>query len=116
MDSFEGSFVNLTPHEIVVMGDDDSVLRRIPPSGRVARVASTTSRFCFTDGVPISHTAFGPVEGLPEFENGSGVLYIVSSMVQMAAELRSDLVVPVEPVRNDAGQVIGCRSLMMRQD
>ena len=51
----------------------------------------------------------GAVEGLPEERDDT--LIIVSSLVAQAARDRSDLVIPNEAVRDEKGQIVGCKSL-----
>ncbi len=52
---------------------------------------------------------FGEVTNLPEASDGT--LLIVSRVVADASPARHDLVVPDQLVRNDAGQVVGAKSL-----
>jgi hypothetical protein len=33
--------VNLTPHPLIIRGEDGTVLQAIPPSGKVARITET---------------------------------------------------------------------------
>lgn len=61
------------------------------------------------DGVKITTTQFGEPEGLPDFEEG--VFYITSQLVKSALPQRSDLLVPAEVVRDENGNIIGCKSL-----
>lgn len=97
--------VNLTPHEINIVGEQSMT---IPPSGQVARVAETTEIVSSVDGIPIIHKTFGKVEGLPEPQPDT--IYIVSLLVAQAVE-REDVLTIGETVRNDKGQVIGAKSL-----
>lgn len=100
--------INLTPHAINIVSEDLDVIQTFEPSGNVARVATTTEIIGEVDGVPLSTTVFGEVEGLPQQEDG--VFYIVSGLVR-SAQPREDLLVPGLQVRNDQGQVVGCRTL-----
>ena len=101
------NFINLTPHALNIVQADGSVYT-LPPSGQVARVATTRTVVNEIDGVEIYETQFGEVEGLPE-RNGQDLL-IVSALVAQRAN-RPDVYSPGELVRNDAGQVVGCRGL-----
>lgn len=105
-------FVNMTPHAVNWI-DQSGVSWVFPPSGEVARIAATTER-CgtlnvtnFDVRVPLSSTVFGE-SNVPDPEEG--VTLIVSRMVVAAHPEREDLVFPNEIVRNEAGQVVGCRS------
>ncbi len=101
--------INLTPHTINVAST------AIAPSGVVARVSSSTKKVgeVEVDGftVDIVETVFGEVEGLPAPEPGAGVWFLVSALVRIAAQGRTDLLSPGEQVRNAAGQVVGCKNL-----
>lgn len=105
--------VNLTPHDVNVVGDDNSVAITIPASGNVARCSQTIDIVgaLTLDSVviPISASSYGEVVDLPDPQDNT--YYIVSRLVMSACPARQDLLVPNDLVRNDAGQVIGCRSL-----
>lgn len=102
-------FVNLTPHAIVIVVGDTTLT--IPPSGRVARVTSTSSPVGEVEGVPLHRVEFGQVEGLDNPQEG--IVQIVSAMVRAALPGRADLASPGDLVRDSAGQVIGCRGLIV---
>jgi hypothetical protein len=98
--------LNYTPHEIVVHTAETTFT--FPPSGKVARVSSTSKGAGSLAGIPCFTTTFGEVEGLPAPEEG--VAIIVSGMVMDACKgKRFDLVAPGELVRNAEGQPIGCK-------
>ena len=83
-------FLNLTPHEIVLVTEDGDRLA-IPPSGTVARVeAEEESLGTFPvngDGdIPVVSRSFGKVKGLPKFQD---VPVLVSSMVLAAVPNRA---------------------------
>lgn len=61
------------------------------------------------NGVSITESTFGETTDLPERQEG--VYLIVSRMILEANKDRSDLLVPNELVRDEAGNIIGCRSL-----
>lgn len=83
---------NLTPHEIVVRLDGRDI--KIPPSGQVARVTASAELVGEVDGIPVYRTVFGPVDGLPEPEEG--IVLITSTIVAQAAARagRTDVVSP----------------------
>ena len=101
------NFVNLTPHALNIVQADGSVYT-LPPSGQVARVATTRTVVNLVDDIEIYETQFGEVEGLPE-RNGQN-LFIVSALVAQRAN-RADVYSPGELVRDGDGKVIGCRGL-----
>ena len=103
------TIVNLTPHDIVFVGDDGNVILTVTPSG-LARVQATVVATGITvGGIPITETKFGKVEGLPEPKEGTA--YVVSRMVAEATKGRKDLFIPNESVRDECGNIIGCHSL-----
>lgn len=100
------TFVNLTPHAIVIVGGPT-----LPPSGALARCATKSVPAGEFGGVALSTTAYGAVEGLPE--PAEGVLYVVSALVRAAVPHRADVASPGDLVRDAAGAVIGCRGLVV---
>ena len=104
--------VNLTPHAITFVGDGKELV--IKPSGSIARVAAKTvdtGSISSPEGfvIPTTATQYGEVEGLPEAKDGT--IYIVSSLVASRVRERKDVFIPNESIRDDAGRIIGCRSL-----
>lgn len=101
---------NLTPHAVNLVGDDGNVIRTYEPIG-LAR-AEQKSVVCGTlDGIELVKTVFGKVEGLSDYQEG--VFYIVSAITANAAKAEgrttADLLIVSDAVRNDQGQIIGCR-------
>lgn len=96
--------INLTPHAITVVGHGE-----IPATGIVPRVAMQTNPVGFIGGLPTSQTEYGKVEMLPE--KIEGVYFIVSQMLKAACSDRVDLLYPSELVRDEKGNIIGCKSL-----
>ena len=105
--------INLTPHAINVVDENDSVVVTIEASGNVARCSQTINIIdnitLNNVSVPISASCYGEVVDLPAPQDG--VHYIVSRLVMSACPNRQDLLVPNDLVRDEAGRVIGCRSL-----
>jgi hypothetical protein len=102
------TITNLTPHDIKIVLPAGDV-RVIAKSGTVARVATTRAAGPEVDGIPTSMTSFGEVEGLPAPKRGT--VYVVSGMVAARCSDRDDVFAPGELVRDDAGNVVGCRGL-----
>lgn len=126
--------VNLTPHQInfilpyhIEIGKDEfgtpeyvteERVYSIEPSGTVARCRverQNIDSFILEDvddwdiTVPITKTKFGEVEGLPVPEEGT--IYIVSNLVAQAVPHREDVFFPDDVVRDENGNIIGCRAL-----
>ena len=101
--------VNLTPHSLSLVTTNGGTLT-VPPSGAVARVASTTRDLGVTpEGVRLTCPSFGAVEGLPGPQEGT--LYVVSALVRAAVPGRSDVASPGDLVRDAEGRVVGASSL-----
>jgi len=97
------------------MGEDGEVKAVFPPSGQVARVKPERIKVAEINGIPVYHTSFGVVEGLPEPQPGT--IYIVSTLVLAATKNRNDLVAPdtspASAVRDDNGRIIGVRAFQV---
>ena len=100
-------FVNLTPHtiNICVVGVTEM---NIEPSGTIARCSETSAQIGTRLGIPIIRKSFGSVEGLPDPVEGT--IYIASALVCQAAK-RQDVMSPGDPIRDESGRIIGCKSL-----
>lgn len=98
---------NLTPHEITICNELGEAVKVIEPTG-LARVSATTVTIGEVDGIPLTRTEFGEIEGLPDPE--PGVIFVVSALVQARAN-RPDVVIPNELVRDEKGIIVGCKSL-----
>jgi len=103
------TLVNLTPHAINFCDESGTVYRTVEPSGTLARVSTSTVHIGEFDGLPITATEFGDVQGLPEPSEGTA--YLVSSLVAQRVPDRGDVFIPNESVRDSKGRVVGCRSL-----
>ena len=95
--------INLTPHPIRVVGWGE-----IPPSGFVARLEEEIKETGMSiNGIPVVEKRITRLH-LPPSQ--PGVFYIVSLAVAQVAQ-RKDLLVPDDLVRDEKGQVVGCRRL-----
>lgn len=99
----EIKIINLTAHTITEVTSGQV----FPPSGKVARVKSSTVKVGEHLGCPIYKSEFGALEGLPEPEEG--VLYIISSLALNAVPAdRMDVVSPGNLQRDEHGKPVGC--------
>ena len=102
---------NFTPHNVVIVINESTKI--VIPSDGIARVTETktASTSIDVDGAIIETfiSSFGEVENLPPQEEG--VMLIVSALAADAAKGRDDLLVPGELVRDDGGNIVGCKSL-----
>ncbi len=99
---------NYTPHPISICNNAGDIIRVIQPEGLV-RLKAGTVPAGEIDGILVTRTEFGQPEGLPDFKEGT--FYIVSQLVKSAMPSRSDLLVPAEVVRDEKGNIVGCKSL-----
>ena len=102
---------NFTPHNVVIVINEETKI--VIPSDGIARVTETkaVAPSIDVDGVTVETfvSAFGEVENLPPQEEG--IMVIVSALVASATKGRDDLLVPGELVRDDGGNIVGCKSL-----
>lgn len=101
--------VNLTPHDCVLMNENQDVILKIGKSGKIARCSES-----FQEPQPIEVNGVclnlfkkivGKTYDLPEPVDG--VLYFVSSFVASDNPNRKDLITPAKYVREN-GLTIGC--------
>lgn len=105
------SLYNLTQHYIRLYRPDGTALE-LPPSGKVARVASAPEILGEVEGVPVLYTTYGQALNLPDPQEG--VVFITSRMVAEVVK-RADVVSPdTSPrsaVRDGQGNLLGVKSL-----
>lgn len=104
----EVKIINLTPHIVTICREDGTLIQEFESQG-LTRLTQKTIIIGEVNGIPITKTEFGEVEGLPKQKEG--IMYIVSRLILTACTDRSDLLVPNELVRDDKGNIIGCKSL-----
>lgn len=102
------TIINCTPHDVHVHSSDGTS-RTFVKSEHVARVGCTYTKITRIDGVDINSCSYSETTGLPLSVDDT--YYIVSRMVRDALPSRTDLLVPGDPIRDDAGRVIGCKGL-----
>ena len=103
-------YVNLTPHPIVLHaehGFGQTEITTFPPSGQVARAAERRVDVGGLGYARVERVEYGRVEGLPAVQ--PNVYLIVSGLVLAAAPDRPDLLAPGRQIRDDAGNIIGCK-------
>lgn len=120
MSNMHAYLVNLTPHTIHLYQRQPAAFRdplEIKSEG-IARATEIVEpiddlHWCvfgdcgMHDHIPLVNKRYGAVDGLPDPK--PHVAYIVSQVVADACPDRTDLLVPHDMVRDDAGRVIGCR-------
>ena len=114
---------NFTPHAVTVFDEDGDPLVILPSVGlaRAKQTAITVGEVdLLTGSVPVKKMTFGAVEGLPETA-ADDEYFIVSAITAQAAmetnhPLKNQLLVVADPVRNDDGQIIGCKAFSTFKD
>ncbi len=106
------NFINLTPHEIVIMEKErNNVCLRIPhPTGcNIARVSTKTKKCSPIHNIETCRIEYGEIQHLPEPRKNT--YYIVSLLVGEvgAKNGRTDLIGPNtnEAIRDDNGRIMG---------
>ena len=114
--------LNFTPHAVTVFADDGKQTTFAPVGlARASQTAVIVGEIdLLTGSVPVKKMTFGAVEGLPETA-ADDEYFIVSAITAQAAEatnhpLRARLLVVADPVRNDDGQIVGCKSFSTFRD
>lgn len=100
-------FINLTPHAINVVINGET--KTIEPSGSIARVSMTQELINTIDGIPVYRNSYGKPEGLPEPKENT--YYIVSALLAQAVPEREDVLITSNPIRDEAGRIVGCGAL-----
>lgn len=103
---------NLTPHEVKIITGEGTIV--VKPSGVIARCNEHEELAKDLTGIPVIRLVLGEVVDLPPEEEG--VTLIVSHIVLQACPERKDLVKPGKPVRNAAGEIIGCLGLSVLEN
>lgn len=102
-------FINLTPHDVNLILQDENTMT-IPASGNVARVGSHVEQVGTIGIIPVVKTVFDTVvTDLPDPQDG--VIYLTSTLVAQAVPDRTDVLVPADLRRDEAGRIIGCGAL-----
>ncbi len=100
------TIINLTPHEVKLVTSEG--VKKYTPSGKIARVSMTRELIRMVDGVFAYRPIPGEVVDLPSQEEGT--YYIVSALVRTALPNRKDLLSPADFVRDEDGNILGCKS------
>jgi len=81
------------------------------PIGIIPRLNQVNCYVCSFEGISLIRTEYGEIYDLPPQEEG--VLLIVSSMVRTVLPERTDLASPGDLIRNERGNIIGCKNLII---
>ena len=102
------TIINLTPHSIVLMDQNESPVKVIESSG-IARAKQENELTGQVNGYPLRKVKFGSTIDLPAPQENT--LYVVSQITANAAknEGRKDVVITDQEVRSEKGHIIGCK-------
>lgn len=105
--------VNVTPHVVAVYDESNTFLKSWQPSGTAIRIVElqVEGHLLSTEVgvVPVAIVRYErQLEGLPDPQEGTA--YIVSRVTAAAVD-RPDLYFPFDEVRDERGQILGCRAL-----
>lgn len=103
------NIINLTPHAINFLREDNSVLATIEPSGMIARAAQTREAVGEVNGIVVNQCSYGAVTGLPDPQPET--IYLVSALTAQACRDRSDVFITDDAVRDENGRIIGCKAI-----
>lgn len=103
------TIINLTPHAINFLREDNSVLATVEPSGTIARASQTREAVGEVNGIVVNQCSYGSVTGLPDPQDGT--IYLVSALTAQACPERSDVFITDDAVRDENGRIIGCRAI-----
>lgn len=117
LNNINQTIINKTPHSInFYYGDKIYTFKSDESPCRITSTEEDGS--CIKCGhwqdfieLPIKKIKYGKTENLPEQNNWA--YYIVSSIVKANNPDRKDLIVPNDFVRDDKGNIIGCKSFIM---
>lgn len=106
--------INLTPHPFVLMNSEEEPVLELPPCDNPPRADVEKELVSILEiqedvGVRVTKVRMGEVKGLPE--PYSDKRYVVSRVIAEACPNRTDLYIPDETVRDNEGNIIGCRAL-----
>jgi len=101
------TIINTTPHNVNICDTNNKVVQTFLKSDNPIRLNSTSNQIGDVNGIPVNSVTFGSAD-LPAFQEG--IYYIVSALVKNAFLNRPDLLVPHDVVRDEDGNIIGCRS------
>lgn len=103
------AIINLTPHDVTLLDEDNKVVEVFPASGEVLRLGTVDLGSQVIVGVGrVDLVEFGHLNNPPKPKINTW--YIVSLPCALSRP-RSDFLVPYMEVRDDQGRIIGCKSL-----
>lgn len=105
------TILNLTPHAVNIISEDGVVKATFEPTGIVARASQQAVKVGEINGIELVSMKFGETVDLPESQEDTMLIVSIITINAAKAQGRvtSDLLMTADPVRDDEGQIIGCR-------
>jgi len=107
-DLMEIRFINLTPHDVNIVDNNGDVILIVPACDKPLRLIEKRENVGDINGIPLSRVSYTIDEATPLPNSDADTFYIVSRVVAETFK-RSDFIVPDQTVRNEKGQIIGCK-------
>ena len=103
---------NLTPHKVTIMTESGDILA-IFESESIARAEQKDIPAGELNGIPLVKSSFGVPIGLPKPDEDTYLIVslITANAAKAAGRTTEDLLLTSTPVRNETGQIIGCKAL-----
>jgi len=106
---FEESWlVNKTPHDVVLYDDCDEVFLTIPAAENPLRLVEKREKVGQINGFDLNKVTFEIDKNTPLPYPDENTYFIVSRVIAETFK-RPDFIIPDQAVRNESGQVIGCK-------
>lgn len=108
------NIINLTPHSINIHNEDERLIMTVEPSGKIARIGTTTVKTGHVGNVPLFETKVTGepvvVGDTPFPEEQLDTIYIVSGLFRSHFS-RPDIYQPGRLLRDGDGKPVGCIGL-----
>jgi hypothetical protein len=105
--------INATFHPINILNEMGVLMKVFPKTGVSIRLEERMTEGEDIDGIPTGVINWDGAVNMPEQKEG--VFYIVSQLTQSLLTHRSDLLSPKGIVRDNDGNVLGCRMFSRTQ-
>lgn len=100
------NFINLTPHPITVFNESGGIIMTLPKCDNPLRLKESRIACDNSHEIFINTIQFEIGNDVPALENS---LYVVSNITAQIMK-RADFIFPYDVVRDDKGNIIGCKS------
>jgi hypothetical protein len=102
------TFVNLTPHDVNIVDNNGDIILIVPATDKPLRLIEKRDVIGDINGIPLSRVSYAIDDATPLPNPDTDTFFIVSRVVAETFK-RPDFIVPDQTVRNDKGQIVGCK-------